>query len=322
MRDAMRPVELIGAVIGEGAADRRTRAGPGSLRQWGLGRRLLERGREVRWGPDVASDLSALPSGPMSVVAEFSGRLAARVSASIDAHRLPVVIGGDHSCAVGTWSGAVAALRHRPPPTDPDALDRYRSGPRRGLVWIDAHLDAHTPDTSESQMPHGMPLASLLGHGPDALTGVALRGAKLKPADVVLIGCRSWESGEAELLARLGVRVMASDEVARRGFAACLSEAIARVREGTAAWGLSFDLDALDPADAPGTGTPVERGLRLAEVTGALHGLAWDPQLLACELVEYNPELDRDRSTARAAEDLIGALIDRRSAGAALRARP
>lgn len=322
MQDAMRPVELIGAVIGEGAPDRRTRAGPASLRAWGLGQRLQERGRAVRWGPDVASDLNSLASGPLAVVAEFSVRLAARVLASIESQRLPVVIGGDHSCAVGTWSGAVAALRRRPPPADPEERDRWRGGPRLGLVWIDAHLDAHTPETSESQMPHGMPLAALLGHGPEALTRVALPGAKLQPADVVLIGCRSWESGEADLLARRGVRVIDSDEVSRRGFAACLSEAIDQVRDGTAAWGLSLDLDALDPADAPGTGTPVERGLRLTEVTEALHGLAWDPRLLACELVEYNPELDRDRSTARAAEHLIGALIDRRSAAAALRARP
>lgn len=322
MRDVMRPVELIGAAIGEGAPDRRTRGGPSALRQWGLGQRLMARGRSLHWGPEVASDLSRLPQGPMDVVAEFSARLADRVQEAIGAHRLPVVIGGDHSCAVGTWSGAAAALRARPLPHDPTEADLHRAGPRLGLVWIDAHLDAHTPQTSESQMPHGMPLAALLGHGAPALTAVSLPQAKLQPADVVLIGCRSWEPGEAALLARLGVRVIESDEVAHRGFAACLSEAIDQVREGTAAWGLSFDLDALDPADAPGTGTRVARGLRLAEVSRALHGLAWDAQLIACELVEYNPELDADRSTAQAAEDLIGALIDRRSAGAALRGRP
>lgn len=314
----MRSVELIGAAIGEGAPDRRTRAAAAVLRRWGLGRRLATRGRPVSWARSVASDLSLLGQGPMAVVSEFSPRLALRVQTCIEAGRLPVVVGGDHSCAVGTWSGAAMALRHRQAlPDDATDADLRRSGQRLGLVWIDAHLDAHTPQTSESQMPHGMPLAALLGHGSAALTEVAGRGPKLRPADVVVIGARSWEAGEAALLRRLGVRVMVAEEVHRRGFAACIREATAQVSDGTAAWGLSFDLDALDPQDAPGTGTPVAQGLRLAEVAQVLHGLAWEPRLIACELVEYNPVLDRDRVTAAATETLLGALIDRRSAAAA-----
>ena len=300
MCGSMRPVELVGAAIGEGAPDRRTRAGPGSLRRWGLGARLQARGRSVRWGPIVASDRRLLPQGPMAVVAEFSARLAGAVGAALDAGRLPVVVGGDHSCAVGTWSAAAAALR------------RGAGGRRLGLVWIDAHLDAHTPETSPSQMPHGMPLASLLGHGPPALTGVLGAGPALRPQDVVLIGPRSWESGEAALLARLGVRVIASAEVARRGFADCMREAIARVGAHTAGWGVSFDLDALDPRDAPGTGVPVPGGLRVGEVSAALHGLACDPRVLAVELVEYTPVLDAARATAIATDCVLGAIVDRR----------
>lgn len=314
----MRVVELIGAAIGEGAPDRRTRAGPEVLRRWGLGRRLAARGRPVSWARAVASDLNLMRQGPMAVVAEFSPRLADRVAQSIEAGRLPVVVGGDHSCAVGTWSGAATALRRRQAhPDDAADADRRRLGQRLGLVWIDAHLDAHTPLTSPSQMPHGMPLAALLGHGLPALTGVAGPAPKLRPADVVVIGARSWEAGEAALLRRLGVRIMGAEEVHRRGFGECIREAIAQVNDGTAAWGLSLDLDALDPQDAPGTGTPVARGLRLTEVAQALHGLAWAPRLVACELVEYNPVLDPDRLTAAAAETLLGALIDRRSAAAA-----
>lgn len=300
MDDTMRPVELIGAAIGEGARDARTRAGPGSLRQWGLGARLSARGRPVRWGPLVASDPALRPRGAMAVVAEFSVRLAAAVGAAFDAGRLPVVIGGDHSCAVGTWSAAAVALRR----ADPAA--------RLGLVWIDAHLDAHTPQTSESQRPHGMPIAALLGHGPVGLTGVADPAPKLHPADLVLIGPRSWERGESDLLQRLGVRVIDAAEVARRGFADCVAEAVARVTAATAGWGISVDLDALDPADAPGTGYRVADGLRLAEVSAALHGVGRDPRFVAAELVEYNPGLDHDRITATAAECLVGALIDRR----------
>jgi arginase len=294
----MRTVELIGAAIGEGAPDRRSRNGPGSLRQWGLGRRLSARGRTVRWGVQVASDLALLPQGPMAVVADFSPRLAQAVGRSLGGGHLPVVIGGDHSAAVGTWSAVAASLRARG---------------RLGLVWIDAHLDAHTPETSESQMPHGMPLAALLGHGPPALTQVADPLPKLAPQDLVLIGPRSWESAEAALLEALGVRVIGSDEVARRGFADCIAEARARVTARSAGWGISFDLDALDPRDAPGTGTPVEAGLRLGEVTAALHGLALDDRFVCAELVEYLPALDAERATAAAVEGVIGALVDRRA---------
>jgi arginase len=304
MSDTLRPIELMGAAIGEGAPDRRTRAGPGSLRQWGLGARLQARGRGVRWGPIVQSDLALLPQGPMAVVAEFSGRLAQAVGAALDAGRLPVVVGGDHSCAIGTWSAAAAALRHG------------GEARRLGLVWIDAHLDAHTPETSETQMPHGMPIASLLGHGASALTTVADAWPKLRPQDLVLIGPRSWESGEAALLARLGVRVIASDEVARRGFADCMREAVERASADTAGWGVSFDLDALDPADAPGTGVPVPGGLRVAEVSAALRGLACDERVVAVELVEYNPELDVARTTAAATDRVLGAIVDRRDCAA------
>lgn len=310
MSTDLRPVELIGAAVGEGAPDEGTRAGPESLRRWGLGRRLSARGREVRWGPIVASDRALLGHGPLQVVGEFSARLAEAVGGALAAGRLPVVVGGDHSCAVGTWSAAAAALRRLGAGTGSGAGSG--AGSALGLVWIDAHLDAHTPETSETQQPHGMPLAALLGHGAPALTGVAGAFAKLRPEHVVLIGPRSWEAGEAALLARLGVRVMAADEVARRGFVDCLAEARARVSRDTAGWGVSFDLDALDPADAPGTGVKVADGLRLAEVGAALHGLACDPRLVACELVEYNPRLDRDRVTARAADAVLGALLDRR----------
>ncbi|MCZ8107269.1 MAG: arginase, partial [Burkholderiales bacterium] len=304
MSDTLRPIELVGAASGEGAPDRRTRAGPGSLRQWGLGARLQARGRGVRWGPIVQSDLALLPQGPMAVVAEFSGRLARAVGAALDAGRLPVVVGGDHSCAIGTWSAAAAALR------------RGGEARRLGLVWIDAHLDAHTPETSETQMPHGMPIASLLGHGAPALTTVADAWPKLRPQDLVLIGPRSWESGEAALLARLGVRVIAGDEVARRGFADCMREAVERVSADTAGWGVSFDLDALDPLDAPGTGVPVPGGLRVAEVSAALRGLACDERVVAVELVEYNPTLDVARTTAAATDRVLGAIVDRRDPAA------
>ncbi len=304
-------VALIGAALGEGARDPRTGSGPGSLRQWGLARRVSTPALPARWAAMVRSDPALLPHGAMAVVAEFAPRLAAAVTQALASGRCPVVLGGDHSCAVGTWSAVAVALRarHAAACARRVASVDAPSEARLGLIWIDAHLDAHTPATSESQRPHGMPLAALLGCGDPALTQVCDAAPKVRPEHLVLIGPRSWESGEAELLARLGVRVMPASEVAQRGLPACLLEARARVAMGTTAWGLSFDLDALDPQDAPGTGVPVADGLRCDAVVAALKGLASDPHFIACELVEYNPALDRDRLTAHAAARILGALL-------------
>jgi arginase len=293
-------LELIAAALGEGAADVRTAAGPGALRQWGLARRLRATGCPAYWANPVRAERALRAQGAMAVVTEFAPRLAQAVMSALARGHCPVVLGGDHSCAVGTWSGVATWLTQGAGAAAPP--------PALGLIWIDAHLDAHTPETSESQRPHGMPVAALLGHGLAGLTQVGMPQPKLRPEHVVLIGPRSYEPGEAALLQRLGVRIMWAHEVQQRGFAACLAEALARVRRGTAAWGLSFDLDALDPAEAPGTGTRVAQGLHLAEVAQALQGLAYDPHWVAAEIVEYNPRLDEQRRTAQAAWQLLAAL--------------
>jgi arginase len=174
-----------------------------------------------------------------------------------------------------------------------------------GLIWIDAHLDAHTPETSASQAPHGMPLASLLGHGSAGMTHLYGWGGKLQAGNVVVIGARSYEAPEKALLERLGVRIMFMDEVLERGFAACFEEARAIVKANTAGWGITFDLDGLDPLDAPGTGTPVETGIRLADALPVLAGCSHDPDFVAMELTEYNPLRDFGGRTAQAAMQLV-----------------
>lgn len=184
------------------------------------------------------------------------------------------------------------------------------SGQRLGLVWIDAHMDSHTLQSSPSQNIHGMPLACLLGHGDPRLIGIAPVGAKLLPADVCLIGVRSFEAAEAALLRALGVRVYFIDEVRRRGLPEVFAEALRRVREGTAGYGISIDLDALDPAEGPGVGTPVSGGLARAELTAALALADGDERLLALEIVEYNPYRDEGFVTARAIHDLCRSLME------------
>ena len=281
-------IELIGAEIGEGAADPGCRAGPRALQQFGLAERL-----GVRWSDVISSDVALRSRGVLALAHDFSLRLAASVRESLQRGSLPLVIGGDHSCAIGTWSAAAEVRRARG---------------RIGLVWVDSHLDSHTPQTSDTQALHGMPLAVLMGHGPRELIMVGVTHEKIDPRNVVIVGARSYEAGETALVERLGVRVMYMEEVRARGFAACLREAVAQASANSAGWGLSFDLDALDPADAPGTGTPVAGGIALADAVAGVATLAGDPRLIAAEIVEYNPSRDANRKTAAAVIAIAAAL--------------
>jgi len=286
-------LHLVGAAVGEGASDGGCKWGAAALREHGIANALAANGRTVTWG-DTVSAQPMLASSRLNAIEGFSERLATAVVQVLRQNHQPLVLGGDHSCAVGTWS-AVA--------------DHLRPQGALGLVWIDAHLDAHTPETSDSQAPHGMPVAALLGHGSVGMTDLFGWRQKLRPEHLVIIGARSYESAEKALLDSLGVRVMFMPEVLERGFAACFDEARARVQTGTAGWGISFDLDGLDPRDAPGTGTPVEQGIRLADALQVLAGCSHDPQFVALELTEYNPLRDFGGQTAKAATDLVCAVL-------------
>lgn len=180
---------------------------------------------------------------------------------------------------------------------------------RLGLLWIDAHMDAHTFRTSPSRARHGMPLACLLGHGDPRLTRIGGPKPKLLPQDVCLIGVRSYECGEAALLDKLGVRIYFMAEIHRRGRAAVFAEAWEQVTRESAAAGISLDLDTLDPEEEPGVGSPVAGGLRRNELAASLHQLHGETRLRALEVVEYNPHADRDFVAARAIHDLCRSVI-------------
>lgn len=291
----MSVLHIIGAEVGEGASDGGCKWGAAALREQGLQAALSASGRIVTWGEHITAQ-PQLASSRLDAIAHFSTRLAGAVERVYRQGVQPLVIGGDHSCAVGTWSAVAQCLRPQ------GAL---------GLVWIDAHLDAHTPDTSDSQAPHGMPVAALLGHGAPGMAELYGWRGKLAAEHLVIIGARSYEPAEVELLARLNVRVMFMPEVQQRGFAACFAEARDIVTRGTAGWGISFDLDGLDPQDAPGTGTPVEQGIRLADAVAVLDGCAQDPNFVAMELTEYNPLRDFGGRTAQAASRLLCAALGR-----------
>ena len=296
------PIRIIGAASGVGACDSGCEDGPSAFHcsaDW----RELERYPLVAWGatlfpPDAAGAV------PVGRVADLCRRLADSVGETLADGAFPLVIGGDHSIAIGTWSGVA----------------RFAGAPV-GLLWIDAHLDSHTPETTHSGAIHGMPLACLLGRGDQRLLDMGLRGAQIDPRHTVVLGPRSWEAEEAELLARMGVRVICRNEIGARGLAACLAEVAAIMTAAPCGFGITIDLDAFDPAAAPGVGSPEPGGLRARELRGGLQRLAAIPGLRALELAEYNPNRDRDGLTAKLIRNLIEDMLPQlargsRSAGA------
>jgi arginase len=293
----MSKISLIGAASGWGAGFRHTEAGPPALRALGLAEWLSRAGIAAEWTamidparfwrdhPDATQD------EVFELVATHNAALAASVEAALRRRHRPVVIGGDHSIAIGTWGGVARGLARQP----------------FGLLWFDAHFDAHTVATTPSMNPHGMSAAVLLGHGePEFL---AIGGAVLRPEHLCYIGARSFEPGEVELLQRLGVRIFFMEEVRRRGLDAVVQEALALVTRGTIGYGVTIDLDGFDPADAPGIGLKEPNGLRRGEMCEALTALNGDPRLKAIEIVEYIPEFDEALRTAHLVRDLLLALL-------------
>jgi arginase len=282
-----RQVEVIGAAWGLGGADPGCAQAPAALAPLVVAK-LQAAGISVLSGPMLS------PTWPerrrQAVVSRLCGMLGSAVAHSIRSGYLPCVLGGDHSCAGGTWSGVARTL--------PGKL---------GLIWVDAHMDSHTPRTSHTGRLHGMPLAWLLGEDDDPLYG--LTSGMLEPRHVCLIGVRSYEPEEDERLRRLGVRVVMIDEVLRRGLHAVFAEALAIAARGTAGFGVSIDLDAISPEEAPGVGTPVAGGLGGAELAAALAQLGARRELAAIELVEYCPRLDPDGSSAQIAVELLASVL-------------
>lgn len=192
----------------------------------------------------------------------------------------PFVMGGDQSISIGTWS-AVLNYFHQKNKDKP-----------LGLIWIDAHFDAHTPVTSPSQALHGMPAAILMGHGKSGLTD-----SLLQPDRLVYIGARSYEEGEHDLLKSLGVKIYYQADVDQRGFGLVFQEARDYVTRGDCPYGITLDIDAFDPEEAPGTGARAAHGLKSVDVLPALTNIFEDKKLMAFELVEFNPKLDYEDKT-------------------------
>ncbi len=290
---------LIGCATGMAGADVHSGDGPLAIRSSAHLTALKDAGIDLEWkemlmAPEVIGERIDV------AVAESCTQLANIISPLVKKREPVCVVGGDHSCAIGTWSGVYDAIH-----ADGDL----------GLIWVDAHMDSHTPETSESGRIHGMPLACLLGYGYPTLTSILSSQPKFKPENVCLIGVRSYEKGEEELLRRLNVRVYFMDEVAKRGFDTVLNEAVEHVTRNTIAYGLTLDMDAIDPLDAPGVDVPEENGIRGADVCTALRNIVHDHRLVATELVEFDPGHDVDHKTEYLLTDILG-IIARAQTGA------
>ncbi|HSG21811.1 MAG TPA: aminotransferase class III-fold pyridoxal phosphate-dependent enzyme, partial [Azonexus sp.] len=273
-------VRCIGVASSLGAPFVGCENGPSTLKQAGLAAVIRHNGMAVEWQEILLPDTStaALPN--------LLARVAEATAAAIAEGLRPLVLGGDHSIAAGTWRGIGRALGKAP-----------------GLIWIDAHLDAHTPASSPSGNAHGMPLAALFGLGDPVMTNLA--GPSLDPARTVVIGARSYEAPEVECLAALGIRVFAMDEIEARGLPEVFAEALQRI--GSGPWGISLDLDALDPADAPGVSTPAAAGISVAALRQVMRGVLRNKDCVGLEIAEYNPMQDVESRTLRAVLDLLDA---------------
>jgi arginase len=293
---ATREIAVIGAALDLGQGRRGVDMGPSAMRYAGLEDRLTSLGYAVR---DHGNVETAVPEATalrderarfLPEIKETCARIAAKVVEEAEAGAMPLVLGGDHSVALGTLGGLAAA---------------HGAG---GVLWIDAHADVNTPETSPSGNVHGMPLAAALGlAGPEFDSGAWPLPA-LDPRRVVLLGLREADSGERKLLHDAGVRVFTMSEIDRIGVERAVREALDRVA-GPSFVHVSLDMDALDPEVAPGVGTPVRGGLTYREAHLALELVAESGLAGSLEVVEVNPILDRENTTAFTAVELVASAL-------------
>lgn len=279
-----------------GAGRRGANEAPMIIFQTGLERSLRQLNIPFRnFEPiQVSTQAHNVPDTKMKYLGEVvdvNRALAVQVSQVVEEGLFPLVLGGDHSIAIGTIAG----------------LSEHYSN--LGVIWFDAHSDLNTEETTPSGNIHGMSLAASLGIGHELLTGIREAKPKIKPENVVIIGARSLDQGEKELIRSLGITCYTMHDVDRKGMGKIIEETIHKLKDTTDGVHLSFDVDSLDPLEAPGTGTPVKGGVSYREAHFALELLHESDMITSAEFVEVNPSLDNNHRTVRLAVELIGSLL-------------
>ena len=288
----MATIRLIGVPLDLGQSRRGVDMGPSALRIANLAPRLAELGHTIEQGGNLEiPDRDSLPAhGALDLlppIADVCGRLAVETAQAIRSGALPFVLGGDHSIAAGSVAGVATALAERKE--------------RVGLIWMDAHGDLNTPETSLSGNVHGMPLAHLLGHGDKRLAGIAKPGPAVRAENVAVVGARDLDPAERENARSWGVRVFTMRDIDERGMRAVMADAIAIATTNTAGMHVSLDADFVDPSEAPGVGTPVRGGATYREAHLAMEMIHDSKKLVALDIVEVNPVLDSHNMTAELA---------------------
>ena len=292
----MKPVHLIGVPLDLGGGRRGVDMGPSAFRIAGLGDRIGLLGHGVVDRGNVPAPLreSGTPGDErkkyVDDIADVCRRVYDAAHEALTAGALPVVLGGDHSLAAGSVAASAAWVREA-------------SSYPLGLIWVDAHGDMNTPETSGSGNVHGMPLAALLGREPRELAAIG-RGASVSAQHTVLVGIRNLDDREKDQIRAAGVHVFTMKDIDRDGMARVAERAIAAASAGTGGIHVSFDLDACDPSIAPGVGTPVRGGLGYREAHLLMELVADSKCLVALDLVEVNPTLDIRNTTAELGTEL------------------
>jgi arginase len=292
-----RRIRVIGVPLDMGASRRGVDMGPSAMRVAGLEARLEALGHSVTDGGNIRVEIAETQSTGnenaryLEQIAETCSRTAEAVIKALEEGMTPLVLGGDHSLAAGSISGVAEFYR--------------RKGQTIGVLWIDAHSDINTPETSPSGNVHGMPLAALLGLGPDLLSNLYGYSPKFSPDNTVLIGVRDIDAAERENIRRAGIaEVYTMRDIDERGMRSVMEEALRIAGRGTAGYHVSMDMDWIDPEDAPGVGTPVRGGATYREAHLAMEILADHGRLLSFEIVEVNPVIDEHNRTADLAVEL------------------
>jgi arginase len=289
-------IEIIGVPVDLGAGRRGVDMGPSAIRLAGLAERLRRLGHSVRDGGNIAVPLAEQIEAPqpgerlryLDALVQVNRDLTRRVHTIVGAGGFPLILGGDHSLSIGSVRGAAA-------------------GQNLGLIWIDAHADFNTDATTPSGNIHGMSLAALTGRG-----HLALAAATVRESTVALVGARDIDEQEREALRATGIHIYTMLDIDRRGMAAVIDEAITYASNGTDGFHVSLDLDALDPGEAPGVGTPVAGGLTYREAHAAMEIVAERGGMRSLDLVEVNPILDTHNRTAECAVQFALSALGKR----------
>jgi arginase len=283
-------IRILGVPMDLGASRRGVDMGPSALRVAGLQARLKQLGHQVE-------DIGNIPvkqaeeqhygdkrAKYLNEIAETCKGLAEMTRRTLEEGFIPLVLGGDHSIAVGSFGGV--------------SMHFQKQSKRVGYLWLDAHGDMNTPETSPSGNVHGMPLASILGYGPAELTELAGAKPMVEPRNVVLVGVRDIDPKERRLMKECGVHVFTMRDIDERGMREVMAEALRFASDETEGIAVSLDMDFVDPADAPGVGTPVRGGVTYRESHLALEMIADSRAMAALEIVEINPVIDLHNKTA------------------------